>query len=143
MSKEARDPMTVVQELNDASNANDLERVLRLFADDGSIRQIPSPPPPAPADANGKQEIRQWFEPQMQHLHIASRNLRASGDSVSWDATVSGEMFRQMGIDAFDVSAEATVRDGLITSFVITQTPEAVSMFQAVQRGGEQTGASA
>ncbi len=46
---------------------------------------------------DGKQQIREWFEPQMPNLHVASSNLKTSGDTVTWDATVSGDMFRQMG----------------------------------------------
>ena len=61
----------------------------------------------------------------------------ASGDTVTWDATVSGDLFRRMGIDSFDVSAEAIVKRGKITSFTVHQTPEANSRFErAMAQGG-------
>jgi ketosteroid isomerase-like protein len=137
MASEATDPMAVVQAFNDASNSGDIERVLAFFSDDAVIRTVPPPPPPASEISTGKQQIREWFEPQLPNLHVASSNLKTSGDTVTWDATVSGDMFRQQGIDSFDVMAEAVVKGGKITSFTVTQTPEAVSKFQkAMEQGG-------
>ena len=63
----------------------------------------------------------------MPNLHVASSNFKTSGDTVTWDATVSGDMFRQMGIDSFDVMAEAVVKGEKITSFTVIQTPETAS----------------
>ena len=108
MATEARDPMTVVQALNDASNSNDLERAVGLFAEDAVIRQIPSPPPPSPGAWTGKQEIRAWFEPQMQNFRVDSQNMQVDGERVTWDASVSGDMVRQMGLDARLVAARAS-----------------------------------
>ncbi len=137
MSTGATDPMAVVQAFDDASNSGDLERVLAFFSDDAVIRTVPPPLPPSPEIPTGKQQIREWFEPQMPNLHVASSNLKTSGDTVMWDATVSGDLFRQMGIDSFDVLAEAVVKGGKITSFTVTQNPEAVSKFQkAMEQGG-------
>ncbi len=137
MATEATDPMAVVQAFNDASNSGDIERVLVFFTDDSVIRTIPPPLPPSPESPTGKQQIREWFEPKMRNLHVASSNLKTSGDTVTWDANVSGDMFRQMGIDSFDVMAEAVVKGGKITSFNVTQTPETVSKFQkAMAQGG-------
>ena len=137
MSGGVTDPMALVQGFNEASNSGDVERVLAFFSDDATIRTVPPPQPPAPEIPTGKQQIREWFEPQMANLHVESRNMRAGGDSVTWDATVSGDLFRQMGIDSFDVTAEAVVKGGKITSFTVTQTPETVSRFQkAMDQGG-------
>ena len=144
MATEARDPMTVVQALNDASNSNDLERAVGLFAEDAVIRQIPPPPPPSSGVWTGQQEIRAWFEPQLQNFRVDSQNIQVDGERVTWDASVSGDMVRQMGLDTADVKAEAIVKDGKITSFVVTQTPESVSKMLAVmERGAQQGGASA
>jgi hypothetical protein len=79
----------------------------------------------------------------MQNLHVDSRNMRANGNTVTWDATVSGDLFRQMGIDSFDVVAEAIVKGGKNTSFIVHQTPEAISKFERAmaQGGAGQSGA--
>ena len=97
MATEATDPMAVVQAFNDASNSGEIERILAFFTDDAVIRTVPPPPPPAPEVSTGKQQIREWFEPQMPNLHVVSSNLKTSADTVTWDATVSGDMFRQIG----------------------------------------------
>jgi ketosteroid isomerase-like protein len=137
MATEATDPMAVVRAFNDASSSGDIERVLVFFTDDSVIRTIPPPLPPSPEVPTGMQQIREWFEPQMPNLHIEPSNFNASGDTVTWDATVSGDMFRQIGIDSFDVMGEAVVKAGKITSFTVTQTPETVSKFQkAMEQGG-------
>ena len=137
MATDATDPMVVAQALTDASNSGDIERVLALFTDDAVIKPVPPPAPPASEVLTGKQQIREWFEPQMQNLTVSSRNFQVSGNSVTWDATVSADMFQQMGIDSFDVTAEATVQGGKLLSFTVTQTPEAVSTFQkAMAQGG-------
>ena len=143
MTTGENDPMTVTQAFNDASNANDVERILDLFADDAVIQQVPPAPPPGPSTWTGKQQIREWFEPQLQNLNVVSRNMRLNGDTVTWDATLTGDMFRQMGVDTFDVTAETVVRGGKIVSFTVTQPPETVSKFEkAMAQGGTgQTGA--
>jgi hypothetical protein len=66
----------------------------------------------------GKQQIREWYQPQMRHFHVASRNHRVTGNTVTWEATLTGDMVRQMGSDAIEDTAEAIVQGGKITSFV-------------------------
>jgi len=125
----ASDPMAVVQAFNEATNGGDLDRIVAFFTDDAVLTVHPSTPPD-PGIYTGKQAIRAWFDPQMKNLHVDSRNMQMIGDSVTWDAMASGDMFRQMGIDSFDVQAVAKVRDDKISAFTITQTPETVSKFQ-------------
>jgi hypothetical protein len=40
-----------------------------------------------------------------------------------------------MGIESMDVTAEAVVRNGRITSFNITPTPETLRKFEALEGG--------
>lgn len=130
------DPMAVVQAFNEATNSGDIDRVVAFFTDDAVLTAHPSTPPD-PGIYTGKQEIRAWLEPQMQNFHVDSRNMQVNGDTVTWDVTASGDMFRHMGIDSFDVQALAKVRDDKISGFTITQTPETVSKFQkAMEQGG-------
>src|SRR5947208_1879501 len=125
----ASDPMAVVQAFNEATNGGDVDRIVAFFTDDAVLTTHPSTPPD-PGIYTGKQEIRAWLDPQMKNFHVDSRNFQANGETVTWDATASGDMFRQMGIDTFDVQAVAKVRDDKISGFTITQTPETVEKFQ-------------
>jgi ketosteroid isomerase-like protein len=124
------DPVAVILAMNDLCNAGDLEGVLALFADDAVLRNLPPPDPPETGLLNGIQEIRAWFAPQIQHhLHVISENYQTAGDTVTWDTTVSEDTFREAGIESFEVMAEATVKNGKITFFSITPTPESLRNF--------------
>ena len=109
---EAHDPVAVVKAFDAASNAGDLERLMALFTDDAVVRDRLG------EVHTGKQQIREWYQPQMGHFHVASRNHRVTGNTVTWEATLTGDMVRQMGSDAIEDTAEAIVQGGKITSFV-------------------------
>jgi hypothetical protein len=129
-------PLAVVEAFNAASNAGDLDRMLEFFADDAVLTTLPPPAELAHSIFAGKVQIRAWFAPQMQHLHIAPRNLRANGTTVGWEATIASDMFRQLGIDSFEVRAEAVVENGQMTALTVTQTPESVAKFARVTDQG-------
>lgn len=140
MSAGMNDPMAVVQAFNDACNREDLDAVTDFFADDAVIRILPPPPPPDPGVYTGKQAIRGWFEPQFHGFHVDARNYHASGSTVTWDASVTHDIIRQMGIDTLDATAHATVQDGKITEFVVEQTPESARKLQTAMQ--QQSGAA-
>ena len=57
-------------------------------------------------------------------FHVDSREHRASGDTVTWTARVTGDLFRQMGFSQpFEAHAEAVVREGKIASFTGRNPP--------------------
>jgi hypothetical protein len=130
------DPLAVVEAFNAASNAGDLDRMLEFFADDAVLTTLPPPAEPEHGTFVGKAQIREWFAPQMPHLHVAPHNLRANGTIVVWEATIASDMFRQLGIDSFDVLAEAVVENGQMTALTVTQTPESVAKFARVTDQG-------
>ena len=114
------DPLAVVHAFDAACNANDVERALELFADDGVVTQLPPPPPPEMGVYRGKQQIRAWLEGLLQHFYVASRNHQVSGERVTWDATVSADILRHMGVASGEGTVEAVVREGTIASFTLT-----------------------
>lgn len=130
------EPVATVEAFNAASNAGDLDRTLGYFAGDAVLTTLPPPPPPQPSVFAGKEQIRAWFVPQMQGLHVTPRNLQARGTTVTWEATIASDMFQQLGIDSFEVLAEAVVEGGKLMSLTVTQTPESVAKFaRAAQQG--------
>jgi hypothetical protein len=68
----------------------------------------------------GKQQIREWFEPKLGHIQVASRNHRVTGNSVTWEGTLTGDVVKQMGSDAIEETDEAVVQGGKITSIALT-----------------------
>jgi ketosteroid isomerase-like protein len=114
-ASETHDPVAVVKAFDAACNAGDIERVMAFFADDAVLKD-----PVEHKVYTGKQQIREWFQPQMRHFHVESRNHQVSGDTVTWEATLTGDIVRQMGHDAIEQTAKAVVRGGKITSFALT-----------------------
>jgi ketosteroid isomerase-like protein len=125
------DPLAVVQAFDAACNANDVERALELFADDAVVTQLP-PPSPDPGVHRGKQQIRAWLEVLLQHFHVVARNHRAADERVTWDATVSADILRRMGLASGEGAVEAVVREGKITSFTLTTSPDSLGQIAAL-----------
>jgi len=112
---EAHDPIAVVNALDAACNLGDIESVMALFADDAILKD-----PAEPKVHTGKQQIREWFVPQMGHFQVATRDHRVTGNTVTWRGTLTGDIVRQMGSEVLEEAAEAVVQGGKITSFALT-----------------------
>jgi ketosteroid isomerase-like protein len=117
MSSTGNDPATLVKAFDAACNAGDIERVMAFFAENAVLKSAQDP-----KIYTGKQQIREWFAPQMNHIHIVSKNHQVTGDTVTWEGTLSGDLVKQMGSDAFEQIAEAIVQDGKIVSFTLIIT---------------------
>ncbi len=127
------DILAVVQAFDAACNANEVDRALELFADDAVVTQLP-PPSPDPGMYRGKQQIRAWLELLLQQFHVAARNYRAAGERVTWDATISADVLRRMGLASVEDTIEAVVREGKIASFTLTISPDSLSQITALSQ---------
>ena len=87
----------------------------------------------------GKQQIRAWLEVLLQHFHVAARNHRVAGERVTWEATVSADFLRQIGLASVEDTVEAVVQDGKIRFFTVTITPES---FKQIEAAMQQAGAT-
>lgn len=114
-TSEIHDPIAIVKALDAACNAGDIKAVMAFFADDAVIED-----PEETKLYTGKQQIREWFEPQMGHIHVISTNHRVAGNTVNWEATLTGDMVEETGRHALEETAEAVVQGGKITSFAPT-----------------------
>lgn len=120
----------VVQAFDDACNANDVERALALFADNAVVTQL-QPPAPDMSVYHGRREIRGWLAPLLQQCQVAARNHRVDGARITWEATVSADLLRRMGLTSVEDTAEAAVRDGTFVSFTFTVRPGSSSISPA------------
>jgi predicted SnoaL-like aldol condensation-catalyzing enzyme len=111
-----RDPISVVKAMDAAVNAGDLAGVMAVFAENAVLTG------PDGKLYTGKAAIQEWFQPQLNHIQVDSRNHQQAGESVTWQGTLTGERVRNMGFQVIEDNAAATVQNGLITSFSLTIT---------------------
>jgi hypothetical protein len=127
MSTEAITPneaVALVNALNDACNADDVDRALAFFADDAVVKTLP-PPPSGQAVWTGTEQVRAFLQWQAdEHFHVASRNIQVTGNTITWDSTGAMDSFRRMGLESIEVAVEAVVQAGKITAFTGTLSPE-------------------
>jgi hypothetical protein len=120
----------VTDVLDPAWNQHDAEAALDLYAHDAVVAVTP-PPPGAPDTYRGRDEVRTFVAIFIPGFHVSSRNIRQAGDKVTWNSTVSADGLRQLGVDLAEITTEARVKDGKITSFAVTFAPETVARIQA------------
>ena len=119
------DPVSVVKNFDAAWNAHDVEGVMAFFADDAVFRMEPAPPDEFGGVYTGKEQIRaSVVEPLMPGFHVESSDHQVAGhqegvgDRVIWKSRVSGDFFRQMGVEPpIEATSEAIVQGDKIKTF--------------------------
>jgi ketosteroid isomerase-like protein len=122
------DPVSVLKDYDAAWNAHDVEGVMAFYTDDAIVRMEPPPPDEFGGVYRGKEQIRAGFvEPLMAGFHVESSNHQVAGhqegvgERVIWTATVSGDIFRQMGAEPpVESAAEAILEGDKIRAFTAT-----------------------
>ena len=110
----ADDPISLVQVMDTAVNSGDIEVVMACFADQVCFKE-----PQEGKLLTGKQALREWFQPQMNHIHVDSSNHRLEGNTVTWEGMVSGVQQGEGAVTLKEI-AKATVVDGKIIVFDLT-----------------------
>jgi ketosteroid isomerase-like protein len=114
-------------------NTNNLEEVMKRFADDAVVQPIP-PLPGAPDRFVGKAQVRGFVQMLIGNFHVESKNFAQSGDKVIWYAVVTSDSIRQMGVDSLAADCEAVIQNGLIQRFVPRFTAETLANLQGAAR---------
>lgn len=127
-------PESVVQALEEASNAGDLERAISLFSENAVVKILPSPPGP-PGAFSGADEIQDWIGANMAlNAQVGVEVLEVSGNTVSTRTEFADDDIRSMGIAPLAGNEEYIVEDGKITSLTFTFTDESLAEMQAAMR---------
>ncbi len=137
LQAQGTDPVSVLQASDAAYNAHDLEAISALFADDAVRQLIPPASPDSSGIFRGKQEIRaQWQREFALHARVERiGEYQASGETVTGRARYWDDSLSQLGVAPIEYTIQATVKDGKITSSIVTTTPESLTKIQAaVQR---------
>jgi hypothetical protein len=130
----ANDPLTVVQAFDAACNADNIDGALACFADDAVVTQLPPPPLPDAGVYTGTPQIRARLELLLQQFHVTARNHQVADDQVTWEATISADFLRHMGIATVEDTLAAVVQEGKITSFTIMIAPESARTIELASR---------
>ena len=123
---QASDPAVVVQALDAALNAHDLEAALALFAD-GAVVKDGDPAPGSTGNFVGKEQIRAWLagvvNPALA-FRVASSGHQVSGDVVTWVWQASVADFKPLGVDPEPGSSAALVQNGKIIFYSVASSAE-------------------
>ncbi|MFN8492569.1 MAG: nuclear transport factor 2 family protein [Caldilineaceae bacterium] len=125
-----KDPESVYRAEEAAQNAGDVETAMSFYADDAV--GIAQPPPP---DTNGifvdKAAIRKFRTGFMaRHPQIAFTDFHTNGDTVSFTALVTEDVFRDVGIFPVEFSGTAVIQGGLIRSEAWHMRPDVLARFE-------------
>lgn len=123
--------LTIAQDFEAELNDRDRDRVVECFTDDAVITFLPAPPPDLPRQAHGKAEIRQLTGRLMPGFRIAARDYAFGEHEVTYDATVSTDTLRSLGIDAVEVTAEVAVEGDKVSAFTVTFSNDAMERLHA------------
>ncbi len=128
----ADDPNTVIERLEAALMAKDLDGAVALFADDATARRNP-PLPNTTGMYRGAAEIRTFWQALIalnpRFETVGQRQV--AGEQVTWTNNTGLDLFRRAGIASFISRGEATVHGGKIVAITITIPPEELARLQA------------
>lgn len=128
----AGDPSAVIDRLEAALMAKDVDSAVALFTDDATARRNP-PLPNTTGMYRGKAEIRTFWQALIalnpRFETVGQRQV--AGEQVTWTNDTGLDVFRRAGIASFISRGEATVRGGKIVAITITIPPEELARLQA------------
>jgi Domain of unknown function (DUF4440) len=109
--------------------ARDVEAVLQLFADDAVVVTSSG------RFLMGRDQIRGWVQDQVERGQREEAGPRyLQGAKLSWPGKVSRDDWQQLGISPLEVTQDALLRDGKISFFNTSFTPESAARFQAARK---------
>lgn len=144
LQAQSTDPISVLQASDAAYNAHDLEAISAVFADDVMRQMIPPPSPDSSGIWRGKQEIRAQWQREFALNGRVERigEYQANGDTVTGGARYWDDSLIKLGVAPIEYTIKVTVKDGKITSSVITLTPQTLAKLQAAVSQLPATGAA-
>ena len=122
----AAKPDKVVLELAEATNAQDLEAALALFADDAVVTSV------SPEPFTGKDEIRSWLGSMIaDNFHLETEIVEVNDNVVIGNDTMSMDSMSFYGIDTMTGINETTVEGGKIKTLNFSWSDETLADLQA------------
>jgi len=116
------DPSDVALKLAEATNAQDMEAAIALFADDAVVISV------SPQPFTGKAEIQGWLGGMFaDNFTIETKIVEVNGDVLIEKDTVSMDSMKFYGIDTLTGTSEVTVQGGLIKTLNFSFSDETLA----------------
>jgi hypothetical protein len=129
------DPAAVIDAYVAAVNAEDLEAILDLYADDAVHIFLPTPDGSAGV-CLGKAQFTMWYEQSLANsdrVELEDSTLAVDGNQATFLTQITSEPWRELGLESLEAKADLVVIDGRIMTHVVTLTPESVRKLQAAR----------
>jgi hypothetical protein len=115
-AKQPVDGIELAQAFTAALNAHDVDAVVSYFTEADS-----GPTVNADRYAWQKYEIRMWAARQAAlNFHIDGYDYRVTDHGVEWNADLSRDDFRQLGLESVPVTNSIWIHDGQVADFTAT-----------------------
>lgn len=125
------DPEKVVEGIESALNARDVDAVMVLVADDAVFRIVPSTLLQSTGIFTGKDEIRRWVQGVADdNIRVEVESRRVEGEKITTSVEVYLDSFLALGIYPLVGSAEYFVQDSKLKSVTFTFSQESLSKQQ-------------
>ncbi len=127
----ADDPATVIDTLEAALMAKNVDGAVALFTDDAMAWRTP-PLPNTTGTYHGKAEVGGFWQSLIalnpQFETVGQRQV--TGEQVTWTSSTGLDVWRQLGIPSLITRGKATVRGGKIAAIAISIPPESLAKVQ-------------
>jgi len=119
-------PEDIALQLAEATNVQDLEVALALFADDAVVTSV------SPEPFTGKDEIQTWLEEMFaDNFKLEPKIVEVNGNVVIEKDTMAMDSMSFYGIEPLTGTSEITVEDGKIKTINFSFSDETLADFQA------------
>lgn len=119
-------PDEIALQLAEATNAQDLEGALALFADDAVVTSV------SPEPFNGKAEIQGWLEQMFaDNFQLEAEIVEVNGDVVVEHDTMTMDSMSFFGIEPLTGTSEIALENGKIKAINFSFSDETLADLQA------------
>lgn len=120
-------PSQVVEQVEAALSAGNVEAFAAWFAPDGAVRE-------GSTSIQGRDQVRTWAQGLMARNYQTVPGPRTvAGNTVKWTAKVTFDGLRALGVDQVEARAEAVIENGKVKLYVPPFSPGMQAMMGTAQ----------
>ncbi|HET7036852.1 MAG TPA: hypothetical protein VFI42_14300 [Thermomicrobiaceae bacterium] len=128
------DNMEVVRQFDSAWNSHNVDQLMGLFAGNPVVELRPAIPG-LPDTYRNTEQIRMMLQALLPGSQVESQGAREQGNEIDWQARLSSDAFRQLGLDTLTCDMRATLNaQGKIEHLAVGFPPDMVALIQGAPR---------